>query len=111
MRTRPRCIATARGGIGADLDGVRRRKGGPRPRATLFRRGWDTVKDLLSGHKDQAVLDECERAEDVALGQYRKALKQELPSAVRQVVEQQMLGVQSNQDRIKALRNELKARA
>jgi uncharacterized protein (TIGR02284 family) len=79
--------------------------------AGAVRRGWVTVKDVLSGHKDQAVLDECERAEDVALGHYRKALKQELPSAVREVVERQMVGVQSNHDQIKALRDELRARS
>lgn len=79
--------------------------------AGAVRRGWVTVKDALSGHKDQAVLDECERAEDVALGRYRKALKQELPSAVRQMVERQMVGVQSNHDQIKALRDELRARS
>jgi uncharacterized protein (TIGR02284 family) len=66
---------------------------------------------VLAGPKDQAVLDECERAEDAALGQYRKALAHELPAAVRLVVERQMLGVQSNHDRIKVLRDDMRARA
>ena len=79
--------------------------------AGAIRRGWVTVKDALSDPKDQAVLDECERAEDVALGQYRKALTHELPVAVRQVVERQMVGVQSNHDQIKGLRDEMRARA
>jgi uncharacterized protein (TIGR02284 family) len=80
--------------------------------AGAVRRGWVTVKDALSGHKDQAVLDECERAEDVALSRYRKALKQDdLPATVRQVVERQMAGVQANHDQIKALRDGLRARS
>jgi uncharacterized protein (TIGR02284 family) len=78
--------------------------------AGAVRRGWVTVKDALTGHKDLAVLEECERAEDAALAHYRKALKQELPSAVRAVVERQLVGVQSNHDHIKALRDGLRAR-
>ena len=79
--------------------------------AGAVRRGWVTVKDALSGHKDQAVLDECERAEDGAIAQYRKAMKQDLPSEVREVVERQMVGVQANHDQIKSLRDELRARS
>jgi uncharacterized protein (TIGR02284 family) len=60
---------------------------------------------------DQAILDECERGEDVALSRYRKAMRrEELPRAVRQVVERQMAGVQANHDQIKALRDGLRAR-
>ena len=79
--------------------------------AGAVHRGWVSVRDALSGISDQAILDECERAEDVALSRYRKALKHELPATVRQVVERQTAGVQANHDQIKALRDGLRARS
>lgn len=71
-------------------------------------RGWVSVRSALSGHTDQATLDECERGEDVAVASYRKALKQELPAAIRSVVERQAQGAQRNHDQIKALRDAMK---
>ena len=78
--------------------------------AGAVHRGWVSVKNALSGTSDQAILDECERGEDVALGRYRKAMKQDLPPAVRQVVERQMAGVQANHDQIRDLRDAMRAR-
>jgi uncharacterized protein (TIGR02284 family) len=72
-------------------------------------RGWVAVKGTLSGYSDYDMLDECERAEDVALGQYRKSLKQNLPLNVKAVVERQARGAQLNHDQIKALRDSHKA--
>ena len=74
-------------------------------------RGWVSMRDAVAGTSDQAILDECERGEDSALGCYRKALKQDLPPAVRTVVEKQMAGVQANHDEVKRLRDGLKSRA
>jgi uncharacterized protein (TIGR02284 family) len=68
-------------------------------------RGWVSIRGTLSGHSDQAMLDECERGEDAAVARYRKALKQDLPSPIRMVVQRQMQGVQHNHDTIKSLRN------
>ena len=79
--------------------------------AGAVHRGWVSVRDALSGTSDQAILNECERGEDVALSRYRKAMKrEELPATVRQVVERQMAGAQANHDQIKALRDGLRAR-
>jgi uncharacterized protein (TIGR02284 family) len=75
-------------------------------------RGWTAVRGSLTGASDQAMLDECERAEDAALARYRKALKEEsLTPSVRAVIERQNRGVQANHDQIKALRDRLKASA
>jgi uncharacterized protein (TIGR02284 family) len=52
-----------------------------------------------------AVLEECERGEDIALGHYRKALKEALPFDIRAMVERQMRGVQKNHDMVKVLRD------
>ena len=71
-------------------------------------RGWVSVRDAVSGSSDQGILDECERGEDGALARYRKALKQDLPPAVRGIVERQMAGVQANHDQVKSLRDQYK---
>ena len=72
-------------------------------------RGWVSVRGNLSGYSDEAMLDECERGEDSAVARYRKALKENLPPAIRGVVERQAQGAQRNHDQIKAMRDALKA--
>ena len=72
-------------------------------------RGWVSVKGTLSGYSDISMLEECERGEDVALAQYRKALKQNLPPDVQSVVERQAQGTQANHDQIRDLRDAFKA--
>ena len=73
-------------------------------------RGWVSVKGTLSGYTDEAMLDECERGEDVAVARYRKALKQNLPPAIQSVVERQAQGAQRNHDQVKAMRDAVKAK-
>jgi uncharacterized protein (TIGR02284 family) len=70
-------------------------------------RGWIAVKTMFSTYDDKAVLNECERGEDHALARYRKALKQPMSVALKQLVERQMQGVQRNHDQIKQLRDEV----
>jgi uncharacterized protein (TIGR02284 family) len=72
-------------------------------------RGWVSVRGAVSGYTDLAMLEECERGEDVALGRYRKALKENLPANIRALVERQAQGAQRNHDQIKAIRDTLKA--
>ena len=72
-------------------------------------RGWVSVRGMLSGYSDLAMLEECERGEDAAVARYRKALKQNLPSSIRTVVERQAQGTQRNHDQVKAMRDSLKA--
>ena len=77
--------------------------------AGALHRGWVSVRGTLSGYSDHAMLDECERGEDAALARYRKSLQQNLPAAIRSVVERQQQGAQKNHDEIKALRDTLRA--
>ena len=71
-------------------------------------RGWVAVRSTLSGYTDQALLDECERGEDVAMARYRKALERPLPEPARALVATQFMGVQRNHDQIRALRDRFK---
>ncbi len=74
-------------------------------------RGWVAVRGALAFDDDQAMLNECERGEDIALNRYRKALEQDLPPDVEQVVRRQYDGARRNHDQIKALRDSHKATA
>lgn len=72
-------------------------------------RGWVAVKGTLAGYTDLAMLEECERGEDVAKARYQKALSEDLPTAVRMVVERQYQGVLRNHDQVRALRDRFRA--
>jgi len=74
-------------------------------------RGWVSVVGTLTGHSDQAMLDECERGEDAALERYRDALKKSLPAEVESVVRSQYEGVKRNHDQIRRLRDQVRSAA
>ena len=69
-------------------------------------RAWLNLRAAISSNSDLAVLEECERAEDVALRTYQRVLEQDLPSDARAVVKVQLDGVQENHDRVSAMRDE-----
>lgn len=68
-------------------------------------RRWIGFKELVTGTDDKAILNECERGEDVAKKNYREALDKDLPANIRMIVEKQYQGVLRNHDQVKALRN------
>jgi uncharacterized protein (TIGR02284 family) len=95
-------------------DLVRSMGGTPRTGSSVsgaLHRRWVDIKSLITGKDTLAVLTECERGEDVALKNYRRALEKDLPQNVRSVVEKQLEGVQLNHDRIKHLRDSAQAAA
>ena len=63
----------------------------------------------MAGRTDLAILEECERGEDVAKAAYADALKEPLPEEIRVIVERQNAGVVRNHDQIRDLRNRYKA--
>ena len=77
--------------------------------AGALHRGWVAIRGSLSSHSDRSMLEECERGEDTALERYRDVLRQDLPPAVREVVERQCEGVKLNHDMIKGLRDRFDA--
>jgi uncharacterized protein (TIGR02284 family) len=88
---------------------VRRLCGAPATGTTALgalQRGWLNVKTAITGKKDKAVLEACERGEEAAKLAYQKALARELPEVTRLVVERQYQGVLKNCNRIKKLRSD-----
>lgn len=74
-------------------------------------RGWVAVRSALTSYTDLALLEECERGEDVAKARYRKALEKTLPESVRTVIDRQYQGVVANHDQIRLLRDRFRAAA
>ena len=72
-------------------------------------RGWLNIKSTITGKDAVAVLNECERGEDVAVQSYQNALDQDLPADIRNLVERQYQGVLANHDRVRSLRDHYRA--
>jgi uncharacterized protein (TIGR02284 family) len=78
--------------------------------AGALHRGWVNLKSTVTGRDDLAILEECERGEDVAKAKYRDALEDvELPEDARSVVQRQFDGVVRNHDQSRDLRDRFKA--
>jgi uncharacterized protein (TIGR02284 family) len=72
-------------------------------------RRWVDIKGLVTGKDDEAILNECERGEDVAKRSYETALGKSLPANIKTIVERQYNGVLKNHDQVKAMRNQVRA--
>ena len=93
---------------------VRTQGGDPETSSTVsgaLHRSWVNIKTAIVGKDDETVLIECERGEDVAVRNYRKALELDLPMHIRLVVERQYQGVVRNHDQIKVLRDRVRTNA
>lgn len=100
-------------GAVAELQAIVTQAGGkPEDSGTVagaLHRGWVNLKASIAGRTDQAILEECERGEDVAKKQYADALNEALPDDVLAVVRRQYDGVLRNHDQIKLLRDRHRA--
>ena len=50
-------------------------------------RGWINLKTAIGGRDQHAILAECERGEDIAVAEHKKALALELPRDIREIVQ------------------------
>jgi uncharacterized protein (TIGR02284 family) len=76
--------------------------------AGAMHRGWINLKSAITSNDESAVLTECERGEDAAVEAFEKAMRNDLPSPVRDVVSRQFSEIKSAHDRIKNLRDAAK---
>ena len=79
--------------------------------AGAVHRGWLNLKAAVAGRTDLAILEECEKGEDVAKKDYGDALKETLPENIRALIQKQYDGVLKNHDQIRDLRNKYRAEA
>ena len=76
--------------------------------AGAMHRGWINLKSAITSGDDAAILAECERGEDAAVEAFEKAMRNELPLPVRDIVSRQFSEIKSAHDRIKNLRDAAK---
>ncbi|ALM84013.1 PA2169 family four-helix-bundle protein [Bordetella sp. N] len=74
-------------------------------------RGWVHLKAALATRSEAAILEECERGEDIAKRHYADALHEPLPEDIRAMVERQYSGVMRNHDQIRDLRDRYRENA
>lgn len=73
--------------------------------AGALHRAWINIKSAVSSRDDHAILAECERGEDSAVAEYKKAMEENLPGPLADIVSRQYTDVKAAHDRVKALRD------
>ena len=69
-------------------------------------RAWINLKAAVTSGDDHAILAECERGEDSAVSEYKKAIEESTLSApIRDTISRQYADVKSAHDRIRELRD------
>ncbi|MEY2519494.1 MAG: hypothetical protein QOF24_1253 [Verrucomicrobiota bacterium] len=72
-------------------------------------RAWINLKSAITSQDDHAILAECERGEDSAVAEYKKAMEEEeLSSPIRETISRQYADVKRAHDRIRELRDAAK---
>jgi uncharacterized protein (TIGR02284 family) len=73
--------------------------------AGALHRGWINLKSAVSRGDDYAVLAECERGEDSAVDEYRKAMSDGLSGPLSEIVSRQYDEIKKAHDHVKNLRD------
>jgi uncharacterized protein (TIGR02284 family) len=76
--------------------------------AGALHRGWINLKSAITGGDEHAILAECERGEDSAVEEYKKALDDGLSPSAQQLVSRQFAEIKAAHDRIRSLRDATK---
>ena len=71
--------------------------------SAALHRGWLGLKGAITGGDEHAIVAECERGEDVAVSEFRKALEKNIGLKSRSLVEEIYRKVQNSHDRIRSL--------
>ena len=73
--------------------------------AGALHRAWINIKSAVSSRDDHAILSECERGEDSAVSEYKKAMEETLPGPLSDIVSRQYTEVKAAHDHVKAMRD------
>jgi uncharacterized protein (TIGR02284 family) len=73
--------------------------------AGAMHRAWINIKSVATSGDDKAILAECERGEDSAVNQFRKAMEDDLSTPLREIVSRQYSEIKSAHDRVKQFRD------
>ena len=75
-------------------------------KATLHR-GWINLKTAITGKDSHSILAECERGEDSAVSDYKKALGASLSAPLSEIVNRQFQEVLATHNSVRGLRDQL----
>src|SRR5213595_1729618 len=89
-----------------ELQSQARSLGEPEPEtsstaAGALHRSWINLKSAVTRGDDHAILAECERGEDSAVEEFRKALDNGLSAPVQEIVSRQYAEIKQAHDRVK----------
>ena len=73
--------------------------------AGALHRAWINIKSAVSSRDDHAILSECERGEDSAVAEYKKAMDGNLPSPLADIISRQYTDIKAAHDHVKSLRD------
>jgi uncharacterized protein (TIGR02284 family) len=73
--------------------------------AGALHRGWIDLKSAVTRGDDHAILAECERGEDSAVEEYKKALNDGLSTSLHEILSRHYSDIKEAHDRIKNLRD------
>ena len=76
--------------------------------AGALHRAWINLKSAVTKGDDHAILAECERGEDSAVEEYKKAMDDDLSATLREIVSRQYAEIKKAHDRVKNLRDTTK---
>jgi uncharacterized protein (TIGR02284 family) len=77
--------------------------------AGAMHRAWINLKSAITSQDDHAILAECERGEDSAVSEFKKAMEEEeLSAPIREIVSRQYADLKRAHDRIRELRDAAK---
>jgi uncharacterized protein (TIGR02284 family) len=76
--------------------------------AGALHRSWINLKSAVTRGDDHAILAECERGEDSAVEEYKKAIDDNLSAQLREIVSRQYAEIKKAHDRIRNLRDAAK---
>ncbi|MFO7444949.1 MAG: PA2169 family four-helix-bundle protein [Ignavibacteriaceae bacterium] len=79
--------------------------GSPAKSGDVIHKGWMELKTAAATGNAQAILKVCETGENVAVQEFSKALKEDLPSDIKCVVSGQFGGIKVVYDNVKRLRD------
>jgi uncharacterized protein (TIGR02284 family) len=66
-------------------------------------RGWMNLRAAIAGHNDDLIVAECRRGEEMAIKQYKDALKRDLSPKLKALLEKQMNEIISTQKRVQVM--------
>jgi len=73
--------------------------------AGTLHRGWINLKAAVTGGDEAAILNECERGEDIAKSNYSSALEKPMPAELAEVIRRQFNSILEAHRKIKSLRD------